>query len=291
MKKWNKTGIALCLCMVTALTGCAGKEKKSSEDSKEAKKTKTEIQVFIAASMNTAMEEAAEEYAKIEPDVKITYHADSSGTLLTQIQEGYACDIFFSAAQKQMDVLEENGLIVKGSREDVLNNQVAIITYKGSGTKVTDFKSIAKASSIALADGSVPVGKYTRQAMVNLKLVPAADDVSAITTQQVSDALGGVKISEEGNVSKVFTAVSEQSSEVGFVYMSDIYSNAQDKNVEVIQKVSNDLTGSIVYPVCQVVNKEADDAETKAAAKFRDFIMSDTAKKIFDKYKFDTNLK
>ena len=58
----------------------------------------TEIQVFIAASLNTVMTEIAEKYNKDNPDVKITFNADSSGTLLTQIEEGYECDIFFSAA-------------------------------------------------------------------------------------------------------------------------------------------------------------------------------------------------
>ena len=66
----------------------------------------TEIQVFLAASLNRVMAQLAENYNRLHPEVKITCHADSSGTLLTQIQEGYACDIFFSAAQKQMDQLE-----------------------------------------------------------------------------------------------------------------------------------------------------------------------------------------
>ncbi|MEE3397365.1 MAG: extracellular solute-binding protein, partial [Succiniclasticum sp.] len=67
----------------------------------------TEIQVFIAASLNTVMQEVAAAFNEQYPNVKITYNADSSGTLLTQIEEGYACDVFFSAAQKQMNKLEQ----------------------------------------------------------------------------------------------------------------------------------------------------------------------------------------
>ena len=62
---------------------------------------KTEIQVFIAASLNTVMTEIAQKYNETHPDVTITFNADSSGTLLTQIEEGYACDLFFSAAQSR----------------------------------------------------------------------------------------------------------------------------------------------------------------------------------------------
>ena len=98
----------------------------------------TEIQVFIAASLNTVMQEVAAAFNEQYPNVKITYNADSSGTLLTQIEEGYACDVFFSAAQKQMNKLEqEDGLVVEGTRANVVNNQVVVVTRKDSGTTVT----------------------------------------------------------------------------------------------------------------------------------------------------------
>ena len=75
---------------------------------------------------------------------------------------------FFSAAVKQMNQLDEtDGLVVDGTRHNVVNNQVCLVTYKESNTEVTSLEDLNKASSIALADGSVPVGKYTRQALVN----------------------------------------------------------------------------------------------------------------------------
>ena len=74
-----------------------------------------------------------------------------SGTLLTQIQEGYECDIFFSAAQKQMDDLEADGLVKDGTRANVVNNQVVVVTLKDSGTKVTGLETLKDAESIALA--------------------------------------------------------------------------------------------------------------------------------------------
>lgn len=249
----------------------------------------TEIQVFIAASLGTVMEEVAAKYNEQHPNVKITYNADSSGTLLTQIEEGYACDVFFSAAQKQMNTLEEDDkLVVEGTRSNVVNNQVCVITLKDSGTKVTGLKDIGNASSIALADGSVPVGKYTRQAMVNAGMLKEVEDVSKITTQEVSEQLGGVEISEQSNVSKVLAAVTEGSCEVGTTYYSDTY-GFEDK-VEILEKVPYDLTGNVIYPIAQVVNDEADDAEKAAALDFVNFVTSDEAKAIFEKYYFDTDV-
>lgn len=248
----------------------------------------TEIQVFIAASLNTVMTKLAEQYQTEHPQIKITYNADSSGTLLTQIQEGYECDIFFSAAEKQMDQLEADGLVVEGTREKVVNNQVVVVTLKDSGTKVKGLENLGEAESIALAGGSVPVGKYTRQALVNLSILEEAEDVSAITTQQVSEALGGVEISEQDNVSKVLTAVVEGSCEVGTTYYSDTYGYEDD--LEILQTVSCDLTGNVIYPIAQVVNDEADETQAQAAKDFISFILSKESKKVFEEYYFDTNV-
>ena len=68
-----------------------------------------ELIVFAAASMQETMEEIAELYKEAAPNVTITYNFDSSGTLKTQIQEGADCDIFISAAPKQMNQLDANG--------------------------------------------------------------------------------------------------------------------------------------------------------------------------------------
>jgi len=286
----------LASAMVAGIVGCGG--SSDSKDTKEEIKTEataktddaeeTEIQVFIAASLNTVMTELAEEYNKEHPEVKITYNADSSGTLLTQIEEGYECDIFFSAAQKQMDQLEKDGLVVDKTRANVVNNQVVVVSLKDSGTKVTGLENLNEASSIALAGGSVPVGKYTRQALVNIGTLNKVDDVSTITTQEISDALGQVEISEQDNVSKVLAAVVEGSCEVGTTYYSDTY-GYEDK-LDILQKVSYDLTGNVIYPIARVQNDEADEVQNKAADDFIKFITSDAAKAVFDSYYFDTNV-
>lgn len=286
--------------MVLSMAGCSGSADSSSENagssedassgdsSTDGEAEETEIQVFIAASLNTVMTELAEMYNEEHPEVTITYNPDSSGTLLTQIQEGYECDIFFSAAQKQMDDLEADGLMVEGTRADVVNNQVVVVSLKDSGTKVTGLENLNEAESIALAGGSVPVGRYTRQALVNLGTLPETDDPASITTEQVSEALGGVEISEQDNVSKVLTAVVEGSCEVGTTYYSDTYGYEDD--LDILQTVSYDLTGDVIYPIARVVNEEADDAQTAAAEDFLKFILSDEAKAVFESYYFDTNV-
>lgn len=262
----------------------AAKENSDSEELES-----TQITVFAAASLENALNEVIKKYNETQPNVTIIPSYDSSGTLLAQIEEGAACDVFFSAAQKQMDTLQnDDQLVVDGTRHNVVNNQLVVITYKGSGTAVTGLENLKDAKSIAMADGSVPVGKYTRQAMVNAGMLDAVDDVSTIPTDVISQALDGVEINECGNVSAVKTQVAEGSNEVGTVYYSDTY-GLEDK-LDILQVISYDLTGNVIYPIAQVKNDEADELEQKAALDFVSFVKSDAAKAIFDSYYFDTNV-
>ncbi len=279
MRKRAVSALLAAMLAGNLLMGCGAKQEKAME---------TEIQVFIAASLNTVMTELAKEYHEIHPEVKITYNADSSGTLLTQIEEGYECDLFFSAAQKQMDQLESDGLVIEGTRANVVNNQVVVVTRKDSGTEVTGLESLGNAESIALAGGSVPAGRYTRQGLVSLGMLEETEDAAGISTEEVSRALGGAEISEQDNVSKVLAAVIEGSCEVGTTYYSDTYGYEDD--LEILETVSYDLTGNVIYPIAQVVNEEADDAQRAAAAEFLEYILSDEARAVFASYYFDTDV-
>jgi len=246
-----------------------------------------EVQLFIAASLEGAFKEIIPLYNATQPNVKITYNADSSGTLLTQVQEGFACDIFFSAAVSQVKTLEEEGYMIAGTRVDLLANKLALITLKGSGTTVTGFADLANAKSIALADGSVPAGKYTRQLLINLGVLDGAKEAADYTSAEVSAALGGVEINECSNVSKVKEAVKEGSNEVGTVYVSDAYSVKDD--VDILEIADTALTGDILYPVCRVNNAEATAAQTAAADDFLAFLQTDAVKAIFEQYMFIIN--
>ena len=279
MKKKSVSMLLATAMVVSLLTGCGSKNNSAADTTKEETKTEataeaavdesndttadnageeTTITVFAAKSLNQVMEELITKFQETHPNVNVQGSYDSSGTLLTQIEEGAACDVFFSAAVKQMDQLDEtDGLVVDGTRHNVVNNQVCLVTYKESNTEVTSLEELNKASSIALADGSVPVGKYTRQALVNAGILEKADDVSTIPTATVSEALGGVEINECANVGAVTSAVAEGSNEVGTVYYSDTY--GLEDRLEILQVIPYDLTGDVIYPVAQVLNPEAEE--------------------------------
>lgn len=243
-----------------------------------------EVQLFIAASLEGAFQEIIPLYETSQPNVKITYTADSSGTLMTQIQEGFACDIFFSAAKSKVDTLEEDGLMIEGSRVNLLCNKLALITPKDSGTTVTGFADLANATSMALADGSVPAGKYARQVLISLGILDGSKAAADYTTEEVSAALNGLEINECSNVSKVKEAIKEGSNEVGAVYYSDAYSIKDD--IDILEVADTSLTGEILYPVCRIVNPQATEAESAAADDFIAFLQTDAVKALFEDYMF-----
>ena len=231
---------------------------------------KGEVNTFIAASLSNAMEEIQKDFNETYPDVEILYNADSSGTLQTQIEEGARCDIFFSAADKQMNALVDEDLAKKDTVEDILENKVVLIKPKDGETKVTGFENITDAANIALAGDSVPVGQYAREIFDNLG---------------ITDEVNKMEINEGKNVSEVLAAVSEGSNEIGIVYATDAASVA-DK-VDVISEAPADaLKTPVLYPVGLIEDKEASEDDTAAAEAFLEYIKSDDAMKVFEKYGF-----
>lgn len=229
-----------------------------------------DLYVFIAASLANAMDVIQKDFNEEYPDVNILFNADSSGTLQTQIEEGSRCDIFFSAATKQMDALVDEKLADKDSVVDLLENKVVLIKPKGGETKVTGFENITDAENMALAGEDVPVGQYSREIFKNLGI---EDDVNKM------------EINEGKNVTEVLAAVSEGSNEVGIVYATDAASVA-DKVDIIAEAPEGSLKTPVLYPVGLTVDAEASDEEAAAADAFLAYLQTDDAMKVFEEYGF-----
>ena len=250
--------------LMTGTVFAADTEVKGDEN------LKGEVYAFIAASLSNSMEEIQKDFNELYPNVTIYYSADSSGTLQTQIEEGARCDLFFSAADKQMDALTEEKLTKEDTVKDLLENKVVLIKPKDGETKVTGFENITDAANIALAGDSVPVGQYSREIFDNLG---------------ITDEVNKMEINEGKNVSEVLAAVSEGSNEIGIVYATDAASVA-DK-VDVIAEAPADaLKTPVLYPVGLIEDKEASEDDTAATEAFLEYIKSDDAMKVFEKYGF-----
>lgn len=282
----NSTMILVFLLSITLLSGCSKKSNSASASVAKGESViinptdtatlpNSEVTVFIASSLSNAMTEIRALYKTIQPNVTIIYNADSSGTLQTQIEEGAECDMFFSAAIKQVNNLDDNGYIVHDSVLNLLENTVVLIKPTGATTKVTSFETIYKAKNIALAGEDVPVGAYAREIFSNLG---------------IWDRVKSMEINEGANVSVVLAAVSEASNEVGVVYATD--AESVKDSVEIIcEAPESSLSSPVTYPVCLVNNEESDETQKIATENFLTYLSSPDALDIFEKYGFTISSK
>lgn len=229
-----------------------------------------ELYVFIAASLANSMEEIQKHFNQKYPDVEIFYNADSSGTLQTQIEEGSRCDIFFSAATKQMDALVEEKLAKEDSVVDLLENKVVLIKLKDAETKVTGFENITEAENMALAGEDVPVGQYAREIFTNLGIM---------------DQVEKMEINEGKNVTEVLAAITQGSNEVGVVYATDAASVADQVDI-IAEAPAEALETPVLYPVGLTEDQEASSAEQEAAEVFLEYLQTEEAMKVFEEYGF-----
>ena len=277
MKKY--LALILTLALVFSLAGCGSTAAEPSTSpataSVEPSEEPVELTVFAAASMTETLDKVIDLYKTVAPNVTITPTYDSSGTLMTQISEGAVCDLFISAAQKQMNALDvtqdaeknPNALdfIDSDTRVNILENQVVLVVPEGNPANISKFADLANAKMIALGNSDVPVGSYSLDIIKYLGL-----DISAL------ESAG--KVTYGTNVKEVTTQVFEGTVDCGIVYATDAFS----AGLTVVDTATKDMCKQVIYPAA--VLKSSKNADTAKA--FLNFLTSDDAMKVFEEVGF-----
>ena len=272
--------LLLALSLVLALTACGSKDDGANDaDTQDDAAEPVELIVFAAASMTETLNEIAEMYKEVAPNVTLTFNFDSSGKLLTQISEGADCDLFISAAPKQMNAMdgsligdtEKNpdglDLIVTDSRVDLLENKVTLAVPEGNPKGIESFDQLAqllKGGDVLLAIGNsdVPVGQYTQKIFAYYGL-----DESAMT-----DCL-----TYGNNVKEVTTQVSEAAADCGIIYATDAFS----AGLEVVDSATAEMCGQVIYPAAVLKGEKEE-----AARAFLAYLETDAAMTVFERVGF-----
>lgn len=262
--KTNIIALISLLLFSLAVAGCT-----SSENGDKAQENASQKEVYIvaAASMTDAVKEIGANYEKQHPDVKLMYNFGSSGALQSQIEQGAPADVFISAAQKQMNALEEENLIDKATRKDLLENKVVLIVPKNSTLVLDDFAAAAtdKVSKIALGEPkSVPVGQYSEEIFTNLN-VWADIKAKAVYASDVRQVLSWVEMGEV---------------DCGVVYATDA---AISDKVKVLLEAPAGTHKPVVYPAAMVSSSK----NPEIAKDFLAYLSQDEQKAILAKYGFD----
>lgn len=223
------------------------------------------ITVSAAISLKDALDELGHVYEQRHPGAKVTFNYGSSGTLQHQIEQGAPVDIFLSAAEKQMDALESNGLLVAGTRQNLVGNQLILVAPTSSNI-VKNFADLAKPEVKIVALGeptTVPAGMYARQTLEHLGLLGAVEKKSVYAK----------------DVRAVLTYVETNNADAGIVYQTDARIS---KSVRVVATAPKDSHDPIVYPVAVI--KGTKDLST--ARRFLEFLESAEARAVFEKFGF-----
>ena len=239
---------------------------------------KTDLIVFAAASMTETLTEIAELYKEAVPDVNLIYTFDSSGTLKTQIQEGADCDVFISAAPKQMNQLDisaskeanPDGLdfVMEGTRFNLLENKVALCAAEGNPADINSFDDLIEALKtgkvlLAIGNSDVPVGQYTQKIFAFYDLDEAA----------LSENL-----TYGSNVKEVTTAVAEGLADAGIIYSTDAFS----AGLTPVDTATKEMCGQVIYPAA-VMKESAHPDEAKA---FLEYLKGEEASGVFESVGF-----
>lgn len=260
MKQWKRFVAALLgsALLAGAFAGCS--QQQAEEKQEEQPVTLT---ISAAASLTDALNELAEEYKKDHENVTLNFSFGGSGALQTQIEEGAPVDVFFSAAESNMDALEEQGLINTDTRKDVLKNEIVLITPKDAQGVATFEEAATKSQKLALGEPeSVPAGKYAKEVFTQLGLWEQAQSRAVFAS----------------NVREVLSWVEAGEADCGVVYATDAMTS------EGVQVVANAPEGGpeVLYPAA--VLKDSQNQE--AAKEYLDFLTGQAASKVFQKYGF-----
>lgn len=259
--------LLLSACGGTAASSQASSAPASSAAaSSEASGESVQLTVFAAASLTETLNEISEQYKTVAPNVELVFNFDSSGTLKNQIEEGADCDLFLSAAQKQMNALEEENLINADTRIDLLENKVVLAVPEGNPADIQSFEDIGtdKCKLVALGNDDVPVGSYSIEILTNLGILDELESSN--------------KITYGSNVKEVTTQVKEAAADCGIVYATDAYS----AGLETVDEATADECRQVIYPAALT----ASTAHAEEAQAFLDYLTTDDAAAIFESVGF-----
>lgn len=275
-KHLNSWGFLVFSGVLLLLTGCTASTsptqplatEPSQENSPAAVPSGETITLTIsaAASLQDALEKIDDQFQAANPSTQLVYNFGASGALQQQIEQGAPVDVFFSAAAKQMDALQEKDLIQPESRRDVVANALVLIAAQNSTLQITDLTALKDAPIEHLAVGefrSVPAGQYAQQAFEKLALLESLQP----------------KFIFSNNVRAVLAAVSSGNADVGMVYATD--ARLADP-VQVLMTVPEDLHDPIRYPIAILKNSP----HPEAAQAFLDFLAEDTVQQTFTELGF-----
>ena len=261
-------GLTGILLAVVAMVSCRGSSTQTASSMPVTATPASPIELTVCAGvgLTDVIKSINDLYMQENESVTIIANFAAAGTLQQQIEQGAPADVFFTPGVKQMDALQNGGLIINETRRNLLNNKIVLVVPGNSNPGISSFMDLLKEniSQIAIGDPeSVPAGAYGKQALEQLGIYEQVQ-LKLILCSDVRQVLGYV---EAGNA------------DAGIVYSTDA---AITDNVKIAADAPDEVNSQIVYPVAVIKASQ----NVAAAKAYIAFLFSDEAKAIFEQYGF-----
>ncbi|RZL39372.1 MAG: molybdate ABC transporter substrate-binding protein [Rubrivivax sp.] len=224
-----------------------------------------QLTVSAAASLTDAFKEIGTRFEAARRGSTVRFNFAASGVLLQQIAQGAPVDVFASADHETMNRAAERKLIASDTRRDFASNSLVLITPAQGSPAIGALADLARPEVKRIAVGkvaSVPVGRYTQQALESVQLwEPLAP-----------------KFVFADNVRQVLDYVSRGEVEAGFVYRTD--AELARSKVTIALTVGGHAPAT--YPAAVV----ADSRQPALAREFVAFLGGTEAQAILARYGF-----
>lgn len=269
----SRRGIPLLWLLAILLTACGGGAATNTAVSVQTPTgANGAMTVFAAASLTESFTEIKSVFEKANPGVTVQYNFGGSPTLVTQLTQGAPADVFASADQPNMDNAVKGGVIA-GTPRIFAKNKLVIIVPKENKAGITTPKDLAKPGiKFDTAQESVPVGKYTQQALDNFaKLPDYGTDFKANVNKNT--------VSQEDNVKAIVQKVQLGEADAGIVYATDAQAAKNKLTIIAIPDAQNVIA---TYPVALVKNAK----QAALGQKFVAYLLSADGQTILQKYGF-----
>jgi molybdate transport system substrate-binding protein len=165
-----------------------------------------EVTVSAAVSLRDVLNEIWQP-TEADQRLEIVVNAAGSGALFRQIMQGAPVDLFISASPVELDELEQEGLLLAGSRRTVASNRLITI-FAPDSSPPARFGDLAAPGLQRIAIGNprtVPAGRYARQALISAGLWDLLQD----------------RLIYAENVRQVVEYVARGDADAGLVYLTD----------------------------------------------------------------------
>lgn len=215
------------------------------------------------------MTAAADAWARMgHPRPVLSFAASSA--LARQAQAGAPADLFVSADEEWMDVLEKGGALRPGTRATFLGNRLVLVARMGTRGRVdlrrgaNIARLLGPGERLAMADpAAVPAGKYGQAALERLGAWSAVSG----------------RVARAENVRAALALVERGAAPYGIVYATDARASARVRIAGVFPAASHP---PIRYPLAVLRRSESADAEP-----FRRFLLSPRGRAVFARYGFN----